>query len=182
MIENVCDRYSPVDEDLPVECDNCYKRYKDSGGNKRCRISDGCNKYSPKTIAGNACCLNCKEYDMSFGRCMRPIDLDYAASNKAIDEILNEDGTARVLNERGKTHGDFIKASYLHEKIMDVFKETEKFYYAGQLPSAMRNAAYMIIHKLMRAFMGDPMEKDHWIDIQGYAKLISDKLGETENG
>jgi len=39
----------------------------------------------------------------------------------------------------------------------------------------------MIIHKLIQAFMGDPMEKDHWIDIQGYAKLISDRLrGEAE--
>ena len=34
----------------------------------------------------------------------------------------------------------------------------------------------MIIAKLSRIIYGNPNHADHWIDIAGYAKLVSDRL------
>jgi hypothetical protein len=40
----------------------------------------------------------------------------------------------------------------------------------------MRQALDTIMDKVARIMTGDPKFKDHWIDLCGYAKLVSDRL------
>ena len=39
-----------------------------------------------------------------------------------------------------------------------------------------KESIHMIIAKLSRILYGNPNHVDHWIDIAGYAKLVSDRL------
>jgi len=39
-----------------------------------------------------------------------------------------------------------------------------------------KEAVEMIAHKLGRIVNGDPHYDDSWVDIAGYAKLVSDRL------
>ena len=40
----------------------------------------------------------------------------------------------------------------------------------------MREALFMIAHKIGRIVNGDPWYADSWVDIAGYAKLVADRL------
>ena len=44
------------------------------------------------------------------------------------------------------------------------------------LPDDMREALEMIQHKVGRILNGDATWADSWVDIAGYAKLVSDRL------
>lgn len=80
---------------------------------------------------------------------------------------------ALLLQERGKTHGDFE----VHAKITWAFKDIMHCQLKWQTMSVIqREALEMIAHKLGRIFAGDPNFKDHWADIAGYAKLVEDRL------
>jgi hypothetical protein len=43
-----------------------------------------------------------------------------------------------------------------------------------------REALEMICHKMSRIVYGDPNYADSWVDIAGYAKLVSDRLEHDE--
>jgi hypothetical protein len=81
--------------------------------------------------------------------------------------------TAALLQERGKTHGDYSD----HARITQVTKQ----FWQGEagwqrLSVEQRETLDMIAHKVGRALAGDPNFKDHWDDIAGYAKLVADRL------
>ena len=44
------------------------------------------------------------------------------------------------------------------------------------LSEVQKEALEMIQHKIGRILAGNPDHKDHWDDIAGYAKLVSDRL------
>lgn len=44
------------------------------------------------------------------------------------------------------------------------------------LTSGMQETVDMIFHKIARIINGDPKYKDNWVDIEGYAKLVSREL------
>lgn len=72
-----------------------------------------------------------------------------------------------ILNERGKTHGDFSRQSECSQKIKKLMVQ----YGYDNLPPIQREALDMIAHKLSRILVGDSLVSDHWDDIAGYAKL-----------
>lgn len=84
-----------------------------------------------------------------------------------IDEISD------TLAERGNRYGPFDG----HAKITQAIKRS---YYDSPnwliLPPDMKEALDMIAHKIGRILNGDPNYRDSWIDMAGYAKLISDRL------
>ena len=84
-----------------------------------------------------------------------------------IDEISD------MLAERGNRYGPFDG----HAKITQAIKRS---YYDSPnwliLPPDMKEALDMIAHKIGRILNGDPNYRDSWIDMVGYAKLISDLL------
>jgi len=80
--------------------------------------------------------------------------------------------TKDLLAERGKTHGDFS----LHAQITQELKEVMNEHGVQKLSHVQREALEMIQHKIGRILAGNPDHKDHWDDIAGYAKLVSDRL------
>lgn len=82
----------------------------------------------------------------------------------------------KVLEERGKTHGDFTLQSTLSQNLKEVCRQGSR---VGLYPY-QREALDMILHKISRIFNGNPMEKDHWVDIAGYATLVANELRKFE--
>lgn len=78
-----------------------------------------------------------------------------------------------ILKERQKTHGDFRAHAGLCQSLKTCIDNTPG---AGSLTDTQREAIDMILHKIARAVVGNANYVDHWDDIQGYAKLISDEL------
>jgi hypothetical protein len=81
-----------------------------------------------------------------------------------------------TLKQRQGSHGDFTDNSQVTEDIMDVIRRCPRY---NVCPAYIKTATYMIVHKLARAFCGDPFFDDHWKDIQGYAKITEDRVNET---
>jgi hypothetical protein len=44
------------------------------------------------------------------------------------------------------------------------------------LTDVQREALEMILHKIGRIVTGNPNEPDHWLDIEGYARLARERL------
>lgn len=85
-------------------------------------------------------------------------------NTKSVDEILTE---------RGKRYGNFLEQSVISQYMTGILRNQEKW---KDLRADQKEAIEMICHKLARIINGDPDYADSWIDIAGYAKLISDRL------
>jgi hypothetical protein len=86
---------------------------------------------------------------------------------------------ADVLTERGKTHGDFTNNAL----VMQALKKAARLgvnWRAGvsesRLSDVQKEALEMILHKIGRIVTGDPNEPDHWLDIEGYARLARERI------
>lgn len=77
-----------------------------------------------------------------------------------------------ILAERGKRYGDFID----HAAISQHLKQSMACQGWNELSCDQKEALEMIVHKIARILNGDPNYADSWLDIAGYAKLISDRL------
>jgi hypothetical protein len=81
----------------------------------------------------------------------------------------------KVLEERSKTHGSFPDQSELSQQfkliIRQGLRKSSKVLYPYQ-----DEALDMIVHKISRIVQGNPMEKDHWVDIAGYSTLVANEL------
>jgi hypothetical protein len=80
-----------------------------------------------------------------------------------------------TLAQRGARYGDFTD----HARVCQDLKRT---IYAGptahKLSDVQRQALDVIADKIARIVCGDPNYDDNWHDIQGYAKLVEDRLPE----
>jgi len=81
--------------------------------------------------------------------------------------------TSELLAERGKTHGDFGRHAMVTQELKEVMFAMTSY---KELSQVQREALEMIQHKIGRILAGNPDHKDHWDDIAGYAKLVSDRL------
>ena len=75
-----------------------------------------------------------------------------------------------ILEERGKSHGDFENNSLISQRMKFAARDGKSF---GELYPFEREALDMIVHKIARIVSGDPHFNDHWDDIAGYATLAS---------
>jgi hypothetical protein len=89
--------------------------------------------------------------------------------------------TKDILEERQKTHGDFAWVAEVSQELKNIFRNKEGWVY---LTRVQREALDNIAQKAARIFAGDPNFADHWVDIQGYAKLAEKEIrkGENQNG
>lgn len=80
-----------------------------------------------------------------------------------------------ILDERGKNYGEFKTHAEITMALKQVLGD-----YALKLNKTFDDdqieALHMIFHKIGRIINGDPNYIDSWIDIAGYAKLVSDRL------
>lgn len=71
-----------------------------------------------------------------------------------------------LTGERKKTHGDWMRQSYVAQELKAVVGSND-----GHLEPHQREAVDMIVVKLSRILSGDASFEDHWDDIAGYAHL-----------
>lgn len=79
----------------------------------------------------------------------------------------------QILAERPSKHGEFEENARATWRAMEVWQAERNW---PKLSTGQRHAIYMISHKVARILAGDPNEPDHWLDIEGYAKCVSDRL------
>lgn len=111
--------------------------------------------------------------------------IDLSATEGEEDESATWTATANdsgdivaTLTERGKRYGKFTG----HAKVTQELKRVLWNALADkpQLADDQQEALDMICHKLGRIVNGDPNYADSWVDIAGYAKLVSDRLEGVE--
>lgn len=79
---------------------------------------------------------------------------------------------AETLTEREKRYGDFA----VHAKIAQNIKRGMMCSGMDDLPDMHRQALEVIADKIARILSGDPNYADNWHDIQGYARLVEERL------
>ena len=91
-----------------------------------------------------------------------------------------------TLAERGNRYGDFTDHARLCQDLKDVMtsftvvqntpNSVAVHFPWGDLPATHKQALEVIADKIARILSGDPNYADNWHDIQGYAKLVEDRL------
>lgn len=78
-----------------------------------------------------------------------------------------------TLKERGARYGDFTDHAAIAQNLQDIVRLTPGW---ARSNSVQRQALTVILDKIARICNGDPNYDDNWRDIQGYAKLVEDRL------
>lgn len=79
----------------------------------------------------------------------------------------------QILRERGTQYGKFGEVALVAQNIKAAMRHSPNW---QRLPADMREALEMIAAKSARILCGDPTHLDSWRDIEGYAKLVSERL------
>lgn len=78
-----------------------------------------------------------------------------------------------TLAERGKRYGDFTDHARICQDIKIIICSEVGW---SRLTKVQKQALEVITDKIARILSGDPNYADNWHDIQGYAKLVEDRL------
>lgn len=78
-----------------------------------------------------------------------------------------------TLAERGGRYGQFINHATIAQGLQEVLHRAPNWH---KLDSDMRQAMTVICDKFARILNGDPYYEDNWHDIQGYSKLVEDRI------
>ena len=91
------------------------------------------------------------------------------------EPVQQEASVDETLDERAKDYGKFKDGAALMQGIKrllaDHAAKHDKLFADDQW-----EAIEMIVHKMGRIVNGNPDKVDHWVDIAGYATLVSDRL------
>lgn len=79
----------------------------------------------------------------------------------------------KTLAERGGRYGKFIDHAFIVQQIKRAMFDSPNW---ERLPDDMKEALEMTAHKIGRILNGDPFFHDSWHDINGYIKLVADRL------
>jgi hypothetical protein len=85
--------------------------------------------------------------------------------------------TEELLIERGKTHGEYTDHARCTQNIMRAIQSEMNW---ERLSDIQKESLHMFAHKIGRIATGNPDIHDHWDDIAGYAKLVSDRIPKPE--
>lgn len=80
---------------------------------------------------------------------------------------------AITLMQRGQRYGDFRKQAQITQGLKNVMYLQPKWM---ELDDDMREALEMIQVKVARILNGDATHFDSWHDIEGYARLVGQRL------
>jgi len=103
-----------------------------------------------------------------------------AITQESIDKylvIVPPTGITATLNERGSRYGVFAEHAYIAQSIQNVMRAAPGW---TRLSCDEAQALTVIADKIARILNGDPHYTDNWHDIQGYAKLVEDRLNSGE--
>lgn len=79
----------------------------------------------------------------------------------------------KTLAERGERYGEFAIHAEIAQNLQDAMREAKGW---DRLTPIGKQALTVIADKIARILSGDPCYADNWHDIQGYAKLVEDRL------
>lgn len=82
-----------------------------------------------------------------------------------------------TLNERGSRYGDFTSNAQITQDLKSVMWASDGWV---KLNAVQAQALEVIADKIARILNGDPNYADNWHDIQGYAKLVEERLPKEE--
>ena len=74
-----------------------------------------------------------------------------------------------ILKERQKTHGEYANLAFVAQSLKNVLRDAPNF---NSLSPIQRESVELICTKLARIVNGNADERDHWVDISGYADLV----------
>lgn len=77
-----------------------------------------------------------------------------------------------TIDEREQTHGDFKEVACIAQNLREVL---HAWFGWSHLDHVQRESLDSIMGKVARIMSGNPNFRDHWHDIQGYAKLAEDR-------
>lgn len=80
-----------------------------------------------------------------------------------------------TLSERESRYGDFTVHARIAQAIQDDMRISEGW---SRLSDVQRQALTVIADKIARILSGDPNYADNWHDIQGYARLVEERLSD----
>lgn len=83
-----------------------------------------------------------------------------------------------ILKERGARYGNYLQQTQISSALMKVMDDALKAR-GKTLASDQSDALIMSAVKISRIINGDPDYPDNWRDIEGYAKLVADRLEKT---
>lgn len=81
-----------------------------------------------------------------------------------------------ILDERAKTYGDFLRQASIASDLKCVMYSYTLW--TDHLAPDQREALEMMAVKIARILNGDPNHADNWRDIEGYARLVANRLEE----
>jgi hypothetical protein len=79
----------------------------------------------------------------------------------------------KTLAERGKRYGTFTGQASITQDIKRLMRKTSGW---SAMQDDQREALDMIANKLGRILNGDPNYADSWHDLEGYARLVEQRL------
>jgi hypothetical protein len=79
----------------------------------------------------------------------------------------------QTLAERGARYGDFSDHAKCAQSLQDTLRHEPGW---NRLSDVQRQSLTVICDKIARIMTGDPNYADNWHDIQGYAKLVEDRI------
>ena len=92
-------------------------------------------------------------------------------------ELGNINMVEKTLQKRGETYGRFADNAEIAQRLKRVVRDGVKY---SELPFDVCEAFDMILSKISRAVTADYKHLDTYEDIQGYAKLVQDRLEEDK--
>ena len=106
--------------------------------------------------------------------------VDYAVETTRPSYTLSNNGSLSmdqnidtILLTRETTHGSYVEQSTASQTLKRLCEQARNW---DQMPCYMRESIHMIQQKVARIICGDPFERDHWVDIMGYAALVLREL------
>lgn len=81
--------------------------------------------------------------------------------------------TEQLLAERATTHGEYADHARCTQAILNACMREKNWH---TLPDIVKESMHMIAHKMGRVSTGNPLIPDHWDDIAGYARLVSQRI------
>lgn len=78
-----------------------------------------------------------------------------------------------ILKSHESTHGHFPTQGGFSQRLKAQCRMTPNW---GNMQDYQKEALEMVLHKVSRILFGDADEVDHWDDIAGYSKLVSNEL------
>lgn len=83
-----------------------------------------------------------------------------------------------VLQERKSRYGDFREQADFAQSLKYIAQGSPGW---SSMNCYQREGLDMILHKIARALSGDPAYLDTWVDIEGYARLVVERMRQDES-